>query len=123
MKKYLLSLVLLVACVACSSDKTDPKGDTLGTDCTYESRKTVSTITNEKGTIKVTPSGTETWTDIYRDGDSSTPYCACNLPASFSVAGMRIVFSADVKETYANEKWRCQPIKLTSLAPESSTQK
>ncbi len=116
-------MALLAACLACSTGNTDPQSVNLPADCTYESRKTVRTLTNEKGSIRVTPSGTDSWTDIYLDGDASTPYCACNLPASFAVDGTRIVFSAQVKETYPNEKWRCQPIKLTALSPLSTTEK
>lgn len=123
MKKYVLCMALLGACVACSSDEPNASQVELNADCEYETRKTVSTITNQKGTIKVTTTGTDTWTDIYLEDGSSTPYCACNLPASFSVEGKRVVFSAEVKETYPNEKWRCQPIKLTALAPGSATEK
>lgn len=115
MKKYLSPVVFLLACLACSPGDADPQSVYLSADCAYEPRKTTSTITLAKGTVRVTPAGAQTWTDIYLDGDTSTPYCACNLPASFSTEGTRIVFSAEVKETYPTERWRCQPIKLTAL--------
>jgi hypothetical protein len=123
MKNYFVYLALLGACLACSSADTEPKDSLLAKECDYDSRKTVSTITNQKGTIRVMPAGSETWTDIYLDGTNSTPYCACNLPASFSEEGLRVTLSAEVKETYPNEKWRCQPIKLTALALDTTTQK
>ncbi len=116
MKKY-SALLVLVACLACSTDNTDPQSTDLDATCAYDSRKTVGTLVSQQGTIKVTPAGSDTWTDIYVDGNATRPYCACNLPLSFAEDGFRIVFSAEIKETYANEKWRCQPIKLTTLTP------
>lgn len=123
MKKTLLSIALLAACLACGTKETIPTSVYLSADCAYESRQTVSVLTYRKGTLKVTQAGTETWTDIYLDGDAPTPYCPCNLPASFAENGKRVVFSAEVKETHPNEKWRCQPVRLTTLAPLAASEK
>lgn len=123
MKNYLLFVSLLAVVSGCETKEANPDADVLGGSCTYDSRKTTRTLSNVKGTVNVTPAGQETWTDIYVDGDTSTPYCACNLPLSFTEDGSRILFSAEIKEIYANERWRCQPIKLTSLQAISSTQK
>lgn len=114
---------LLAIGAGCDPKEADPDANALEGSCTYDSRKTTRTLSNVKGTVEVTPAGEETWTDIYVDGDTSTPYCACNLPLSFAEDGARVVFSADIKEIYPNEKWRCQPIKLTALQALSSTEK
>jgi|GEM_PF-1684942 hypothetical protein len=123
MKTYLTSFVILFAVLACSSDNSPSPETELKSSCDYDSRKTVSTLINQLGTIRLTLSGNETWVDIFVDGDSNTRYCACNLPNSYSEVGFRIQFNADVKEIYANEKWRCQPIKLTTLTAISTKSK
>jgi hypothetical protein len=123
MKSTLLLIIMLLIGAGCSSNDASPKADELKGACAYEARKTVGNLTNTQGTIKVTQTGTDTWTDIYVDEDLATRYCACNLPASYAEEGLRIRFSAQIKEIAPNEKWRCQPIKLTSLQLLSTTEK
>lgn len=123
MKTRFVSLFVILIAFACNkSDSLSPQTDLVST-CEYDTRKTVSTLTNQQGTVRLTVNGTETWVDIMMDGEPNTPLCACNLPASYSEQGFRIQFSADVKEIYPNEKWRCQPVKLTALTPLSTPNK
>lgn len=122
MKINLVSLLLVFVILACSSkDSTPSPAPELV--CEYDSRATVSTLVNQIGTVRLTQTANEVWVDILVDGDSNTRYCACNLPSASTEEGFRFQFSADVKEIYANEKWRCQPIKLTALTAISTKSK
>ncbi|MPR32627.1 hypothetical protein [Salmonirosea aquatica] len=117
LKRPLLAIALLGSLLACESGKDDPAADALPTDdCYYSSRKTIDTFDKVEGIIVLTTAGSETEATIYYPVVAGTPYCACNLPASFLQDSLRVVFSAEQKEIYPNEKWKCQPIVLTSIA-------
>jgi hypothetical protein len=114
MKKYFL--LLLLAALGCTRDEPADELSVLAREqCTYADRRTVGTLTNRAGVVKITPSGSDKWVDIFLDDDATTPYCPCNLPTAYARQGQRVEFSAELKETLPNERWRCQPVVLTAL--------
>ncbi|TDB61109.1 hypothetical protein [Arundinibacter roseus] len=114
----ILSIFALWGC-SDSGEILEPEIDSA---CAYDSRKTQAMLTNEAGTVKITKNGTDVWTDIVLDSNL-TPLCPCNLPISAAKDGLRVVITAEVKEIYPNEKWRCQPVKLKEIQVISSSGK
>lgn len=117
-KKTFLAIALLGSLFACESEKDIPADDMLlAGDCAgYNSRETVETVSKVEGLVVLTKVGEETQARIYKPDKAGSRYCACNLPASFSKDNLRIVFSAELKKTYPNEKWGCIPMVLTSIS-------
>jgi hypothetical protein len=74
------------------------------------SRKTIEMIKDVEAVIEITPS----FTFINQKNDDSKRYVACNLSNDIK-NGQKIVFSAEIKEIFPNERWAGTPIKLTSL--------
>ncbi len=113
MKLSQLVILGVFALWGCSDSEEIPEPE-IDSTCAYDSRKTQATLTNEVGTVKITKNGTDVWTDILLDSNP-TPLCPCNLPFSAAEDGLRVVITAEVKEIYPNEKWRCQPVKLKDI--------
>jgi len=121
LQKTFLTLALLGGLVGCESGKDDPAADVLSAEnCYYSSRKIINTFDQVEGVIVLTTTGTETEATISHPVSQGTPYCACNLPASFFQDSLRVRFSAQQKEVYPNEKWKCLPLILTSISPLTS---
>ncbi|MFE1747407.1 hypothetical protein [Coleofasciculus sp. H7-2] len=89
----------------------------LSSKCSYDNRKTVETVKNQKG--KVTLIG-DTYV-IVSEGNDGTRYATCNLPDAFKAEGKAIVFSGEVKEIYPTERWAATPFKITAIASSTST--
>lgn len=106
MKKILLAIILLAS--ACKNEEV--ASELASISCDYDSRKTVEMIKNVEAIIEIT----QNFTFINHKNDDSKRYIACNLPSDIK-NGQNIVFSAEVKEIYPNERWAGTPIKLTSL--------
>ncbi|HEV7348064.1 hypothetical protein [Telluribacter sp.] len=116
MKTYITLLLVALGTIACNSDEPkDELGALAESQCTYVERKTTSVLTNEQGAVRVTTNPTATWVDIYLSDDPTTPYCPCNIPESFTKDGLRVEITAELKETYPNERWRCQPVVLKAI--------
>lgn len=116
MWKSALAITLLGSLLACTTEKEDPAADPLASgDCYYSSRKTVTTFDKVEGLIVLTTIVGKTEATIYQPAVNGNPYCACNLPTSFLQDSLRVVFSAQQKEVYANEKWKCSPMVLTFI--------
>ncbi|GAB3167953.1 hypothetical protein [Telluribacter humicola] len=121
MKNYLVLAMFALGAVACEPGEPKNELATLAeSQCSYADRKTVNTLSNREGAVRVTTTESEKWVDIYLNDDPNTPYCPCNIPESLSVEGTRVEFTAEVKEIYDNERWRCQPIVLKSIKKLSS---
>jgi hypothetical protein len=105
MKIFLLSIVILIA--ACQKENV---AELSSISCEYDSRKTVEVIKNVEAVIEITPS----FTFINQKNDDSKRYVACNLSNDIK-NGQKIVFSAEIKEIFPNERWAGTPIKLTLL--------
>ncbi|HEY9872516.1 MAG TPA: hypothetical protein V6D12_03735 [Candidatus Obscuribacterales bacterium] len=91
--------------------KSQAKAGDPSSDCTYDDRKTVNTVKNQKG--KITLSG-----GIYvlvTEGTNSIRLGACNLPDAFKKEGQSVLFSGEVKEIYPNERWAATPFKITTI--------
>jgi hypothetical protein len=82
--------------------------------CTYSDRKTERVVTNESGVIMRL---NETTYVISADNQTQR-YTLCDLPDALKHDGMKVKFSGNVKEIYANERWMANPFELTDLSPD-----
>jgi hypothetical protein len=81
--------------------------------CTYSDRKTERVINNERGVIMRLNEST-----FVISADNGTQrYTVCNLPQSLQREGAAVVFSGNVKEVFAYERWMANPFETTRLAP------
>jgi hypothetical protein len=121
MKNYLILAMFTLGAVACESGEPKDELSALAeSQCSYADRKTVSTLDNRQGAVRVTTTESDKWVDIYLNDDPNTPYCPCNIPESLALEGTRVEFTAEVKETLPNERWRCQPVVLKAIKKLSS---
>ncbi len=117
LEKIFLTMAVLTALLGCKPRENDPVENALpGGDCFYDARKTIETFKRAEGVIVVTKVGNETEATIHKPTTNGMPFCACNLPSSFFQDSLRVEFSGEQKEIYSNERWKCLPLILTSIA-------
>lgn len=92
----------------------------ISSECAFDTRKTVQTVRNQKGKIKLIGNSYV----IITEGNNEIRLTACNLPDALKIEGKTILFSGEVKEIYPNERWIATPFKMTAvmlLAEDRST--
>ena len=78
-------------------------------DC-FPQRKMVEVISNVKGEI-INVAGE--W--LIQTDNKETRYVGCNIPESLKTEGIKIIFDADLKEIYPNERWIGTPAVLKKV--------
>ena len=106
-------ILLIIISQGCSDDDFSPG-------CYQEEgRRIVATITNEEGTIN--EPGTSCPDQYIIEPDNKTVqrplglYDPCNLESEFQIAGVRVVFSGYVYESFDNEDICADFFEITSI--------
>lgn len=108
MAKHLLFLTILLGINACAKQsKAQTSDEVLAQHC-YDERKLESTVSEVSARI-------ETFGDEFLIATDDARYMPCEIPIAFRKNGTKIVFSGDIKEVYAQERWAGLPLHLTKI--------
>jgi hypothetical protein len=108
--KYISILLLTIVMYACSSMKAKDGLPGLALEDCMPERKTVESIKDIEGKMVMIA---DQWMIEYYEGNSRLT--VCNLPKFEFKAGLKVKFSADLKEVQAHERWAGTPGVLTSF--------
>ena len=95
---------LLIGLLACAH----PNNRTITVDNCWDDRKTVKKLSDVKGVV----SKQDDWLSV--TASSFKQMFPCNLPDTYK-PGDSILFSANQKEIFPNERWAGTPIEITSI--------
>jgi hypothetical protein len=124
-----VSSLSLTSCFDLTSNATDAEAsvkttlsdatnnEILAMPCGFDSRATTEKLQDQEGVIMTLPNASEPEGIMYLIAipAQSRRFTACNMPESLKKDGMKIIFSAEVKEIRPEEKWIATPSKLSSV--------
>jgi hypothetical protein len=89
----------------------------LSSECTYDDRNTVEMLDDAQGVVTLLREP-NTYAILHGNPSDNTSFgllLPCNLPAAFRKDKLKVIFSGELKETYATEYLLGRPLKLTKL--------
>lgn len=101
-------LIVFFSLIACVTQPGSPKQS----DNCWKNRETVKELTDLEGVIEKEAD------QLFIVLSSSRRLFPCNLSDSYQI-GDSIVFSAEQKEIFPNERWAGRPIELTHIEPKN----
>ncbi|MBK9257433.1 MAG: hypothetical protein IPM42_18370 [Saprospiraceae bacterium] len=109
---FVFLFMFLLTFINCQKNTTSNPGNNvilLENDC-FPDRKTQQSVEDRTGKVILIGD-----TFLIENQKENIRYAPCNLPDNLKTEQLTLLFSADLKEIYPNERWMGEPTVLTKV--------